>query len=885
MARKQTLKSLLGANDERVEVDLNLDEQTFRAPTVRAGNYTVAAPVYSKTNSLSQLSNALERYSGPILKGYANIKEKQSLAMADASELLTTDQLKLLNEGDSSGLVESINNDKRQIDEAQRKKLISFAENPNNYERAYRRVGSRVAGVFVEDYLTNMDKYAEDESFNFQNKADELAEQYGLNGLGEQEFYKQINSISETTKARFGELRNAHLVRTDKAEAIADQSLQIINGTFNTDFVAEGGFYDAMAGKTLAQQEDIVQGMVTKLAVEHPKKAQELIESYETGVIALGNGVVRDEFVESLENAAANADERQNELAGIGERKRKESVDAAYTAVTNAIAFDNVEMPDSVDIYINEGITLTVNTSEVTNEAELSQAVADAVMAVEEDDKTFSSTLKNEVMGYFRKGIAEGQTKLLTFRTKAGVEAADSELSSIFGAQDPQGNYIYEDVTDATSHNAMRREKREQLTEIVDAIYNDPTIDLIEKDSRAKNAVGEFIAKEKELLVTRKAELAKVKLEDERMQATGGDQVPKLMSIFNAYSVATGEEKSVALRDQENRRKTARAYDEETTEERKKILNRERTPDELASNMSDAEFEELKRKEASDYVDDRKDFFKKDLGYDGEINNIFEERQDAKEQTKEQERLAKGAEKAKVKINEGGTFGLFESPDYGNPMDMGPKEFQAIQENNELRKAANATRNLIQDLTIGEGGHMFNMGLKDNFNRAYMRKNIGDPNVQTLHEIHHWNAKAFQEGGYDAMETTSFQGFTQEGRDALGPHFIGEFIQGETVIRVARDGVAGMTLNEVENGDLRGVKFDAKTLNHSVTPILPFDLLNKALTDDDNLTPQEEQQIRDYADALYDTGMLNDKGKKDVINKMVELQVNAYTLLGFQFGK
>ena len=105
MARKQTLKSLLGANDERVEVDLNLDEQTFRAPTVKAGDYTVAAPVYSKTNSLLQLSNALERYSGPILKGYANIREQQSLAMADATELLTNEQLELLNTGDSSGLV------------------------------------------------------------------------------------------------------------------------------------------------------------------------------------------------------------------------------------------------------------------------------------------------------------------------------------------------------------------------------------------------------------------------------------------------------------------------------------------------------------------------------------------------------------------------------------------------------------------------------------------------------------------------------------------------------------------------------------------------------------------------------------------------------------
>ena len=885
MARKQTLKSLLGANDSRVDVDLNLDEQTFRAPTVRAGNYQVSAPVYAKTNSMTQLSNALERYSGPILKGYANIREQQSLAMADATELLTTDQLKLLDAGDTSGLTESINNDKRQIDEAQRKKLITFAENPNNYERAYRRVGSRVAGVFTEDYLNNMDKYAEDESFNFQNKADEIAEQYGLTGLGEQEFYKQINSISESTKARFGELKNAHLVRTDKAEAITDQSMQMINGTFNTDVWAADGFYDAMAGKTLAQQEDIVQGMVTKLAVEHPKKALELMESYETGVIALGNGKFRDEFADSLENAFANEEKRADLISKGVEKKRKESIDAAYTTVTNAITFDNVEMPASVDIKINEGITLTIDTSEVTNEAEFSQAVADAVMAVEEDDKTFSSTLKNEVMGYFRKGIAEGQTKQLTFRAKAGVEAADSELSGIFGAQDPQGNYIYEDVVDATSHNALRREKRAELTDIVDAIYNDPSLDLIQKDSLAKNAVGEFIAKEKELLVTRKAELAEVKLETERFEATGGDQVPVLMSIFNAYSVATGEEKSVSLTDQENRRKIAREKGAEIDVEREKILNREQTADELASNMSDAEFEKLKRQEASNYVDDQKDYFKKDLGYDGKINDIFEERQDSGEITKGQDINAKGTEQANVIINEGGTFGMFQAPDYGNAMDMGPKEFQEMQANNKNRKAANATKNLIQDLTIGEGGHMYNMGLKDNFNRGYMRNNIGDPDVQTLHEIHHWNAKAFQEGGYDAMETTSFQGFTQEGRDALGPHFIGEFIQGETVIRVARDGVAGMTLNEVENGELRGVNFDAKTLNHSVTPILPFALLNKAFLDDDNLTQQEEQQVRDYADALYDTGMLNDEGKKAAINKMVEYQVNAYTLLGFEFGK
>lgn len=888
MARKQTLKSLLGGNDSRVQVDLNLDEQTFRAPTVRAGNYQVAGPVYSKTNSLSKLSDSLERYSGPILKGYANIKEQQSLAMADASELLTTEQLKLLDAGDSSGLTESINNDKRKIDEAQRKKLITFAENPNNYERAYRRVGSRVAGVFVEDYLTHMEKYAEDKDFNFDNEADKLVEEYGLTGLGEQEFRKQINSISETTKARFGELKNAHMVRENTAEIISDQVMKAKNQTFITDVDAEDGFYHTIRAFTLTQQEAVVTGMVKQLQEENPAKAQQIIKAYEDGLIKLGNGGVSDEFVDTLHSVVYDEKTRIDQIAQGVEKERKDSVDSAYRAVTNAFTYDNIDVPDSVDMVMTAGVTVTVDTSKVTNELEMAEAVAKAVFAI--DDKSLSQNVKNEVVGYFRNSVEDGKTKQLTFRTKAGVEAADSELSSIFGAQDPQGNYIYEDVVDATSHNALRREKRAELTDIVDAIYNDPSLDLIQKDSLAKNAVGEFIAKEKELLVTRKAELAEVKLETERFEATGGDQVPVLMSIFNAYSVATGEEKSVSLTDQENRRKIAREKGAEIDIEREKILNREQTPDELASNMSDAEFEKLKRQEASDYVDDQKDYFKKDLGYDGEINDIFEERQDSGEMTKGQDIKAKGTEQANVIINEGGTFGMFQAPDYGNAMDMGPKEFQAMQDNNKIRKAANATKNLIQDLTITKGGHMFNMGLRDKFNQWYMTNSIDDPSVKSLHDAHHWNAKAFQEGGYEAMEKTSMQGFSKEGgiflgRDELGPHFIGEFIQGETVIRVARDGAAGMTLNEVENGNMKGVKFDAKTLNHSVTPILPFALLNKAFLDDDNLTQQEEQQVRDYADALYDTGMLNDEGKKAAINKMVEYQVNAYTLLGFEFGK
>ena len=870
MARKQTLKSLLGGNDSRVAVDLNLDEQTFRAPQVSAGNYSVAAPVYSKTNALSQLSDSLERYSGPILKGYANIKEQQSLAMADASELLTTEQLKLLDAGDSSGLTESINNDKRKIDEAQRKKLITFAENPNNYERAYRRVGSRVAGVFVEDYLNNMDKYAEDESFDLYTKAEEIAEQYGLNGLGKEEFSKQINSISESTKARFGELKNAHMIREHKAETITDLSQKFSNSTWS-----EEAWTDATNAGTVEQNQDILLGLVTNLRETNPAKADRVLELYEEGGIKIGNGGISDEFARALENKIANEDERLDLISKGVEKKRKESIDAAYTTVTNAIAFDNVEMPASVDIKINEGITLTIDTSEVTNEAEFSQAVADAVMAVEEDDKTFSSTLKNEVMGYFRKGIAEGQLKKLTFRTKVGVEAADSELSSIFGAQDPQGNYIYKDVVDATSHNALRREKRAELTAIVDAIDNDPSLDLIQKDSLAKNAVGEFIAKEKELLVTRKAELAEVKLETDRIAATGGDVVPSLMSIFNAYSGAIKEDPAVSLTELENKRKIAREKGAEIDIEREKILNREQTPDELASNMSDAEFEKLKRQEASDYVDDQKDYFKKDLGYDGKINDIFEEGQEAKEVIKSQDVQAKGTEKANVVIKDSGNVGLAYGLTNQNSatIEEARSMYGQSYELNPQTYRAEFTNNHVQDIHSPKGfGNEFKIGMFDSLRLTYITRDLPS-NIDTLHEASQYRAIKFQQEGEKYMEPDK------------GQEIVAEFFSNETMTRVVRDGVAGMTVDELESGNLKGVKFNATSLNQSATTILPFALLNKAFLDSDNLTTQEEQQVRDYADALYDTGMLNDEGKQAVISKMIGLQVNAYTIIGFEFGK
>ena len=861
MARKQTLKSLLGGNDSRVEVDLNLDEQTFQAPTVRAGNYSVAAPVYAKTNALSQLSDSLERYSGPILKGYANIKEQQSIAMADASELLTREQLQLLNDGDSSGLKDSINNDKRQIDEAQRKKLISFAENPNNYERAYRRVGSRVAGVFTEDYLTNMDKYAEDESFDFQAKADELAEKYGLNGLGEQEFYKQINNISESTKARFGELKNAHMVRTDKAEAISDQSQQIINGTFNTDVIAEGGFYDAMAGKTLAQQEAIVQGMVTKLAEEHPKKALELIESYETGVIALGNGVVRDEFADSLENAFANEEKRVDLIAQGVETKRNDSIAEFQAVYSNAIALGQ-DIPASTDIFINDGLTITVDTSKAKNAADVARAVSDAVAAIPEDDKSISEGTKGLIVNKFAGAVKEEELKVVKQRESAGINVASSQFMDLLAVKDSEGNYVYGEGMKTTLGRASQtQEWVEELNPIIDAIYADPELDISQKVQQSKMATLKFVAEKKDAhdkFVNEKEDSIKEKQFEDQ---TGGDSTESNMSIIlKGLGIDYDDEDPTILERAPEALTNANEYEAETDRLREEIRNREMTDEEIASGMTSEQFYQKKIEEGKQLRLARKAELKADMA-DGKFDGRIGEEEDPATPLAGQENASKESPVAVVELqNISGKV----SVDITKRANRTTLDKAAINREQTLRQL-NGTRKSI-----------FSGPNRDN---------------KSNHEVNNEMIKLWQDGGFDTVYVRSKNKSiprSEEALDKLATEYqqkAGEYLYGETLKRAAEDGATPITLEELSSGSINGVKFSPTKISQSANVILPYDLVDKAFTDPDNLTTQEEVMLREYASSLYDTSRMDEAGTLEIIQKMVGYQVNAYTLIGFGFSK
>ena len=84
MAQKN-LKQLLGSSGSREQVDLNLDEATFRAPNVAAGQYSVQVQQAPTQNTALTLARSLQSFSG-VLKNYADVQEEIGIKQAAGVE-------------------------------------------------------------------------------------------------------------------------------------------------------------------------------------------------------------------------------------------------------------------------------------------------------------------------------------------------------------------------------------------------------------------------------------------------------------------------------------------------------------------------------------------------------------------------------------------------------------------------------------------------------------------------------------------------------------------------------------------------------------------------------------------------------------------------------
>ncbi len=165
MARKQTLKQLLGQDGDREQVDLDLSP-TQLTPTVRGGgNYGIAGPRVVTNQTLSQLTSALGKVN-PILKEYKEAKfneEKANVVNAEA------DILKFQQEWDGLSDEERQDFTKQQItsrDDAERSinKMFrgNYEMNPIALVRAQKVIGASFVNELTEseqdDFNVFLDK-------------------------------------------------------------------------------------------------------------------------------------------------------------------------------------------------------------------------------------------------------------------------------------------------------------------------------------------------------------------------------------------------------------------------------------------------------------------------------------------------------------------------------------------------------------------------------------------------------------------------------------------------------------------------------------------------------------------------------------------------------
>jgi hypothetical protein len=199
---KQTLKSLLGASDEREQVELNLDDATFRAPRVQAGQYSVRVQqtLSAGESTAGQLANSLGRYAGPIARQYQSIETQRQEEFADIAGLFTNEEAAAIVAGDTTKVRESLDTTINALDSRQRKKALKFVENPANYIRASRVLGQKIANQYNLDLIQNKDQYVnseEDMGTLLKNTRDDVIKNNNLSGYSLEGFLDYANRYDQ----------------------------------------------------------------------------------------------------------------------------------------------------------------------------------------------------------------------------------------------------------------------------------------------------------------------------------------------------------------------------------------------------------------------------------------------------------------------------------------------------------------------------------------------------------------------------------------------------------------------------------------------------------------------------------------------------------------
>ena len=490
---EQTLKSLLGLSDKRKQVDLDLDQQVFQAPSVQAGNYRVAAPRYSKTNAATNLANALGRYAGPIAKQLGGIEDDRQQEYANIAKGTPTEILQAIQKGELDPVQDQLNEYSSKLDEAERKKLLNFSENPNNYIRASRVVGDRLANQYQADLRENQELYAAKRDENgdlipardqMQQVRDELIKENNLTGYSLRAFIESTAQFETEEELRINTRQDAIFksqVRQDTKESMVGAIK--VGLTDDTQKTFRDNWVTQTQNMTVDEQITFLTEVVTDAASVDRIATEKFVSllTEDDTLLTLGSG---SELDDALKDTLGDIVYEQQKA---DEREIAAKIEIAQSALTKTLTDASLTLQEGGKLGVVELVqidsdeTIEVDLTSVTNQVELYTAIRDGYVNANPD-----ATTRTGLISQLSQNIQDIDKAQYSFNNDSGMAKIRADLNEIFSEQIVVGNtsenlYGLNNTEIVAKVDSYTTELETQL----ESIYNDPTIGEAEKKKQA----------------------------------------------------------------------------------------------------------------------------------------------------------------------------------------------------------------------------------------------------------------------------------------------------------------------------------------------------------------------------------------------------------------
>jgi len=589
---QQTLKSLLGLSDKRQQVDLDLDQQVFQAPSVEAGRYRVAAPRYSKTNAATNIANALGRYAGPIAKQLGGIEDERQQEYANIAEGTPTEILQAIQKGELDPVQDQLNEYSSKLDSAERKKLLNFSENPNNYIRASRVVGDRLANQYQADLRENQELYASkrDENGDFipardqmQQVRDDLIKENNLTGYSLRAFIESTAQFETEEELRLNTMQNdmfkAEVQYNTKSTLVSALDVGLTDETkttFQQNWATLTGAMD------IPEQIQLLTDVVTDTASVNPIAADTFLAMLEEdeSFLTLGSG---SEIENSLLTTLGEVvDKSRLDAADLVIKKKNLmnfSLDTAFEEDENTLAAGGTLAPRELPNLQGDD-TVTVDLSKVTNTVELYDAYSLAYTNQHEDN-TDRSTILN-MLAQKKENLNDEAYK---FAQDAGIGNLQSEAIATYSetitiGSDTVNAFGYQNEEIPSKVDSVLQPYETEL----EALRTDPTLSKEERTTKAKviayNAQTALAAQVREDTQTAVTTRNTLKFENSvGLSASNNSYTTSIMNSLQANDPISGlpamsGSEALAL---------TKPFVKETRESMRAILNAPLTDEELSS--------------------------------------------------------------------------------------------------------------------------------------------------------------------------------------------------------------------------------------------------------------------------------------------------------------